>query len=76
MRRRDPVQELAGLQVVPTRRFDNFLDARGVRERSIFERLTTLVPMQDHEVLTASQIDLLLMNKSFHPLDDGVPVRH
>jgi hypothetical protein len=25
-----------------------------------------------HEVLTASQIGLQLMNKSFHPLDDGL----
>jgi hypothetical protein len=28
--------------------------------------------MQDHEVIAASQIDLQLMNKSFHPLDDGL----
>jgi hypothetical protein len=31
-RRGNPVHQLAGLQVIPAGRFDNFLDARGVRK--------------------------------------------
>jgi hypothetical protein len=61
---------LAGLQVVPARRFDNFPDARGLRERSILDRLTKLVPMLDHGIRNRVQAapDILPRRQCLCPL--------
>jgi len=65
-RRGNLVQQLAGLQVVLARHFDNFLDARRVRERSILDRLTKLVPIQDHGIRTR----VTLVSPQFLPLSE------